>query len=155
MSLETFFACSWLMPSDKVAAILTSLPDRRGSPASSALSEMPRLTSLSLNTSSTASARSSAFALISTALSPCQAIEAPVFLKSKRWVSSRAAWLSALSASWWSILLTMSNDESLAMALSWSLRERIAGQDIEIAVLVVTGLRGQTARHDGDADDRA
>jgi hypothetical protein len=91
---------------------------------------MPRLTSFSLNTSSTASARSSAFALISIAFSPCHAIEAPVFLKSKRWVSSRAAWFSALSASWWSILLTMSNDESLAMAAPASLRGRIGAQDI-------------------------
>jgi selenocysteine lyase/cysteine desulfurase len=43
----------------------------------------------------------------------------------------------------------MSNDESLAMALSWSLRGRIGGQDIEMAVLAVTGVRGQTARMTG------
>ena len=44
---------------------------------------------------------------------------APVPLKSKRVAISRAVWPSALSTSWRSILLTMSNDES-AMVVSCS-----------------------------------
>ena len=52
-----------------------------GSPASSAFSEMPRLTSFSLKTSSTALTRSSLLALIATA-SPDHSIEAPTSLKS-------------------------------------------------------------------------
>src|SRR5689334_24924631 len=40
----------------------------------------------------------------------------PISLKSYRCAISRAAWDRALSTSWWSSLLTMSNDES-AMSL--------------------------------------
>ena len=44
--------------------------------------------------------------------SPVHSIAAPAFLKSKRWESSLAVWFSALSTSWRSTLLTMSNEES-------------------------------------------
>src|SRR5947209_13525325 len=93
-----------------------------GSPWSSAFSDTLRLIRRSLNTSSTALARSSLLALISTAFSPLQAIEAPVFLKSNRCPISLPAWFSALSTSWWSTLLTTSNDESATVSppLSWS-----------------------------------
>jgi hypothetical protein len=100
------------MPSLRVTEILDSLPDCRGSPASTTLSDWLRLISLSLKTSSTALALSSALAEISTPCSPERSIVAPVFLKSKRWLTSRWVWLIALSISCWSSLLTMSNDES-------------------------------------------
>src|SRR3954449_8762204 len=115
MSLPTFLACSWEMPSLSSTEILDSRPDCRGSPASRTFRDWLRLISLSLKTSSTADARSSAFAEISTACSPERLMVAPVFLKSNRWLISRCAWLIALSISCWSSLLTMSNDES-AMA---------------------------------------
>ncbi|SKW89312.1 Uncharacterised protein [Mycobacteroides abscessus subsp. abscessus] len=55
------------------------------------------------------------------ASSPFQAIVVSVPRKSKRVASSLAAWFSALSTSWRSILLTMSNDESAMTAPSfWS-----------------------------------
>ena len=85
-----------------------SLPESLGSSGSRALSDTPRLTSLSLNTSRTALARSSLFALISTACSPDQAMDAPTPRKSKRVPISLAAWFSALSTSWRLILDTMS-----------------------------------------------
>ncbi len=84
---------------------------------------MDRLTSFSLNTSSAALARSSVSALIVMPSSPLHSIEALVPWKSKRWASSLAAWLSALSASCRSILLTTSNDGS-AMACSSCRAER-------------------------------
>ena len=65
-------------------------------------------------------ARSSVSALMMMPSSPDQSIEALVPRKSKRWDSSLAAWFSALSASWRSILLTTSNDGS-AMTLVSSL----------------------------------
>src|SRR5690625_2012499 len=52
--------------------------------------------------------------------SPTFSTFAPVFLKSYRVASSREAWLIALSTSCLSTLLTMSNDDSLAIAfLRW------------------------------------
>src|SRR3954453_10054358 len=77
---------------------------------------MPRLISFSLKTSSAALTRSSVSACSVTPSSPAQAMLALVPRKSKRWASSLPAWFRALSTSWWSTLLTMSNDES-AMAL--------------------------------------
>ena len=59
MTLLTFLALSWLMPSLTVAVRRYSLPDCCGSPASSVLSEICRLTSFSLKTSSSAAQRSS------------------------------------------------------------------------------------------------
>src|SRR3954469_8476134 len=73
---------------------------------------MPRLTSFSLKTSSAAATRSSVSACRVTPLSPAQAMLALVPRKSKRWASSLPAWLSALSTSWRSTLLTTSKDES-------------------------------------------
>ena len=70
MIFEIFFASSCEMPSLRLVSRRYSLPDSFGSPASRTLSETPRLISFSLNRSSTAFARSSLFALISTALSP-------------------------------------------------------------------------------------
>src|SRR5581483_8588620 len=66
----------------------------------------------SLNTSSTAFTRSSVFAVMTTPSCPLQLIDAPVPLKSKRCPTSLAVWFSALSTSWWSTLLTTSNDEA-------------------------------------------
>src|SRR3954451_7832382 len=83
-----------------------------GSPWSSAFRDTLRLMRRSLNTSRTAFTRSSVLALISTPFSPLHAMEAPVFLKSKRCPTSLAAWLMALSTSCRSTLLTTSNDES-------------------------------------------
>src|SRR4051795_12409774 len=77
---------------------------------------MPRLISFSLKTSSAAVTRSSVSACSVTPSSPAHAMLALVPRKSKRWASSLPAWFRALSTSWWSTLLTMSNDES-AMAL--------------------------------------
>jgi len=68
---------------------------------------------LSLKTSSTAFARSSLFALISTAWFPDQAIDAPTPRKSKRVPISLAAWFKALSTSWWLIFETMSKKTQL------------------------------------------
>src|SRR5947209_9585428 len=93
------------------------LPEAFGSPASSDFSEMFRLTSLSLKTSSAALARSSVSAWIVTAFSPAGVICAPVPRKSNRVDSSLAAWFSALSSSWWSTLLTMSNEGSATSPL--------------------------------------
>src|SRR2546423_7359239 len=93
------------------------LPDAFGSPASSDFSEMFRLTSLSLKTSSAARARSSVSAWIVTASSPAPVICAPVPRKSNRVDSSFAAWLSALSSSCRSTLLTMSNEGSATLPL--------------------------------------
>src|SRR5947199_4464143 len=93
------------------------LPDAFGSPASSDFSEMFRLTSLSLKTSSAARARSSVSAWTVTAFSPDGVICAPVPRKSNRVDSSFAAWLSALSSSCRSTLLTMSNEGSATLPL--------------------------------------
>src|SRR3954452_9417230 len=112
ISLPIFFASSELMPSLSVIEILLSRPDWRGSEASRIFRLCWRLMSLSLNTSRTADARSSAEALISIACSPCHSMVAPVPLKSKRVAISRAVWPSALSTSCRSILLTMSNELS-------------------------------------------
>src|SRR6266567_4699952 len=115
MILDTFLALSWEIPSLRAIAIRYSLPDTFGSAASRCLSEIPRLTSFSLNTSSTALARSSLLARISTPSSPDQAMDAPTPRKSNRVLISLPAWLSALSASWRSILETMSKLDSLGM----------------------------------------
>jgi hypothetical protein len=88
------------------------LPEDCGSPASSDFSEMPRLISFSLKTSSAAVTRSSVSACRVTPSSPAQAMLALVPRKSKRCASSLPAWFRALSTSWWSTLLTMSYDES-------------------------------------------
>src|SRR5580693_7513925 len=117
MILETFFAFSWVMPSLRTIEMRYSLPDALGSPVSRCLRETPRLTSLSLNTSRTALARSSLLARISTPCSPDHAMDAPTPRKSNPVLISLAAWLSALSASWRSILLTMSKLDSLGMVL--------------------------------------
>ena len=113
MILEIFLALSWVMPSLRATPIRYSLPDSFGSPGSRCLSETPRLTSLSLKTSRTALARSSLLARISTPCSPDQAIDAPTPRKSNRVPISLAAWLSALSTSWRSILDTMSKEDSV------------------------------------------
>ena len=70
ISLPTFLASSEVMPSLSAMLILVSRPDARGSPASRIFSDCWRLISFSLNTSSTALARSSALAEISM---PCLA----------------------------------------------------------------------------------
>src|ERR1700739_2798456 len=115
MILDTFLALSWEMPSFRAIAIRYSLPETFGSAGSRCLRETPRLTSFSLNTSRTALARSSLLARISTPFSPDQAMDAPTLRKSNRVLISLAAWLSALSASWRSILDTMSKLDSLGM----------------------------------------
>src|ERR1700730_6741832 len=112
MIFEIFLALSWVMPSLRATLIRYSLPDSLGSSGSKVLSDTPRLTSLSLNTSRTAMARSSLLARMSTACSPDQAMDAPTPRKSNRVPISLAAWLSALSASWRSSLDTMSKEES-------------------------------------------
>src|SRR6478609_1313881 len=118
--LATFLAISLDRPSLMSASSRYSLPDGLGSgpssPVSSDLSEMPRLMSLVWKTSSTARTRSEELAIIRI-FSPLHAIEAPTPLKSYRWAISFDAWFSALSTSWWSTLLTTSNDASLAMTL--------------------------------------
>ena len=92
---------------------------------------MPRLISLVWNTSRIALTRSSLFARIST-FSPDHAIDAPTFLKSKRCEISLAVWFSALSTSWWSTLLTMSNEESAITGhvIRAHLRRRTAPQQV-------------------------
>src|ERR1700757_5150802 len=100
------------MPSLRATLIRYSLPEGFGSPGSRALSETPRLTSLSLKTSRTALARSSLLARMSTACSPDQAMEAPTPRKSNRVPISLAAWLTALSTSWRLSLDTMSKEDS-------------------------------------------
>src|SRR5690242_12100539 len=112
MSLEIFLASSAEMPSLRPTPSRYSLPDGFGSPGSRALSETPRLTSLSLNTSSTALARSSLLARMSMAWSPDQAMDAPTPRKSNRVPTSLAAWLRALSTSCRLMRLTMSNEDS-------------------------------------------
>ena len=71
--------------------------------------------------------RSSVSASSSTPNSPCHSMLAPVFLKSKRWDNSFAAWFNALSTSWRSILghdveTAVSHGSSFAIALirQWS-----------------------------------
>src|SRR6266545_1143218 len=110
--LAMAFALSLAIPSRIVPASRYVFPDSCGSPASSAFSEMPRLISFSLKTSSAASTRSSVSAWIVTPYSPDQEIDALVPRKSNRCDSSLAAWFSALSTSCRSTLLTTSNDES-------------------------------------------
>src|SRR6202046_3891259 len=100
------------MPSLRATAIRYSRPDGLGASPSSVLSDTPRLTSLSRNTSRTALARSSLLARMSTACSPDQVMEAPTPRKSNRVPISLAAWFSALSTSWRSSLDTMSKEES-------------------------------------------
>src|SRR6478609_2408633 len=112
MILEIFLALSWVMPSLRDTPIRYSLPESFGSPVSRVLSETPRLTSLSLNTSSTALARSSLLARMSTAWSPDQTMDAPTPRKSNRVPISLAAWLTALSTSCRSSLDTMSKEDS-------------------------------------------
>ena len=119
MILEIFLAFSLEMPCSIVADQVVLLArTASGSPVSSHFSEMPRLISLVSKTSRIAFTRSSLFASIRT-VSPDHLIEAPTFLKSNRCEISLAVWFSALSTSWWSTLLTMSNDES-AMARTLS-----------------------------------
>src|SRR5258708_23546834 len=112
MILEIFLESSCEMPSLSPTARRYSLPEALGWPGSRTLSDTERLTSLSLNTSSTALARSSLFALISMPWLPDQAIDAPTPRKSKRVPISFAAWFRALSTSWWLILDTMSKEDS-------------------------------------------
>src|SRR5215472_1207209 len=115
MIFEIFLASSWEMPSLRPTLIRYSLPDGFGSLASSTLSETDRLISFSLNTSSTALARCSLFALISMPCLPDHAMEAPTPRKSKRVPISLAAWLTALSTSSRLIFDTTSNDDSAGM----------------------------------------
>src|SRR6202000_2483578 len=115
MILPSFLASSWEMPSLRLMASRYSLPDSLGSLAASTLSETPRLTSYSLNTSRTALARSSLLARISTPCSPDQAMDAPTPRKSNRVLISLAAWLSAVLAACRSIFDTMSKLDSLGM----------------------------------------
>ena len=63
---------------------LNVLPDACGSPASNERSEIPRLTSFSLNTSMAAAQRSCVPAVMVIPSSPDQAMSAPVPRKSKR-----------------------------------------------------------------------
>src|SRR6266496_2876485 len=112
MIFEIFLALSCVMPSLRATLIRYSLPEAFGSPASRALSDTPRLTSLSLNTSRTALARSSLLARMSTAWLPDQEMDAPTPRKSNRVPISLAAWLSALSTSCRSSLDTMSKEDS-------------------------------------------
>ena len=114
ISLEIFFAFSWLMPFVTVTVIFASLPDRAGSVASIVFSESCRLTSFSLNTSRTAVTRCSLFACSSIA-SPDHLIPASTPLKSNRLAISFAVWLRALSISCLSGLFTMSKEDSAAM----------------------------------------
>src|SRR6478752_1909457 len=121
MILATFLAVSLLRPSLMSASRRYSLPDGFGSgpsspPVSRDFSEIPRRISLVWNTSRTASTRSDELAIMRI-FSPLHAIDAPTPLKSYRWAISFEAWLRALSTSWWSTLLTTSNEASLAMAL--------------------------------------
>src|SRR5699024_6251547 len=103
-----------------------SLPEGCGSfsPVSIAFSETPRRISLLWNTSKIASTRSGALATITTASWPLQEIEAPTPRKSYRWDTSLAVWLSALSTSCRSTLLTTSNEESLATEISFTSSHR-------------------------------
>src|SRR3984957_16550004 len=112
MIFDSFLALSWLMPSLRATAMRYSFPESLGSAGSSVFSDTPRLTSLSLNTSRTAMARSSLLARMSTACSPDQVMDAPTPRKSNRVPISLAAWLSALSTSWRSSLDTMSKEDS-------------------------------------------
>src|SRR5215212_8948937 len=96
---------------------------------------MPRLTSLSLKTSRAAVTRSSVSASSRTPFSPAQLIFALVPRKSNRCDSSLPAWLSALSISWRSTLLTTSKDAS-AMALPLSCSDgRLGGPSTPSDVL--------------------
>ena len=88
------------------------MPDAAGSPTSNERSEIPRLTSFSLNTSIAALHRSSVLEVMVMPSSPAHAIEVSVPRKSNRWDSSFAAWFRALSASCRSTLLTISNEAS-------------------------------------------
>ncbi len=99
------------MPCCTVTTSRYSLPDWVGSSCCRALSEMPRLTHFSCRTSRVAFTRSSVLA-VSRMDSPDQVADAPVSRKSKRVPTSLAVWLTALSISWRSTLLTMSNDGS-------------------------------------------
>ena len=112
MSLVTFLAFSLLMPCLRVPLIRYVLPLGCGSPASNAFIEISRRISFSLNTSTAALARSSVEETISMVSSPFHSMVVSVPRKSNRVLSSLAAWFSALSTSWRSTLLTMSNDES-------------------------------------------
>src|SRR3954465_3928580 len=96
---------------------------------------MLRLISFSLNTSSAALTRSSVSACRVTASSPAQEMVALVPRKSNRCDSSLPAWLSALSISWRSTLLTTSKDAS-AMALPLSCSDgRLGGPSTPSDVL--------------------
>src|SRR5499427_3964539 len=130
MSLEIFLASSAEMPSLRPTPSRYSLPEGFGSPGSRALSETPRLTSLSLNTSSTALARSSLLARMSTAWSPDQAMDAPTPRKSNRVPISLAAWLRALSTSCRLIRLTMSKEDSAGIVCSFCGRALTDGQEV-------------------------
>ena len=121
MIFEIFLVFSCDRPSLRPTASRYSLPESFGSSASSTFSETFRFTSLSLNTSRTALARSSLLARISTPCWPDQAMEAPTPRKSNRVPISLDACCRALSTSWRLILLTMSNDESAKAGTSLEL----------------------------------
>src|SRR5262249_55169876 len=105
------FAFSSAIPCVTVTASRNSRPACFGSSYCSALSEIPRLTHFSCSTSSTALTRSSLFATSEIESPECVAA-APVSRKSKRFLISLAVWLTGLSISWVSTLLTMSKDGS-------------------------------------------
>src|ERR1700729_466860 len=135
MILAIFLASSWEMPSLRLTLSRYSLPESFGSPASRTLSDTWRRTSLSLKTSSTAFARSSLLALISTPWFPDQAMEAPTPRKSNRVPISLTVWLSALSTSWWSSLDTMSNEDSAATNSGYRLDGRGVGGAADVGRL--------------------
>src|SRR5690349_11554394 len=105
------------MPCTRFPVTLNTFPDTAGSPTSNAFIEMLRLTSFSWKTSIAALQRSSVSEVKVIASSPAQATVVLVPRKSKRLLSSLAAWLSALSTSCRSTLLTTSNDGSATTSL--------------------------------------
>src|ERR1041384_502182 len=105
------------MPCTRFPVTLNTFPEIAGSPTSNAFIEMLRLTSFSWKTSIAALQRSSVSEVKVIASSPAQATVVLVPRKSKRVLSSLAAWLSALSTSCRSTLLTTSNDGSATTSL--------------------------------------
>src|SRR6266511_1321217 len=109
-----------------------------------------RFTSLSLNTSSTALARSSVFAWMSID-SPDHLMPASTFLKSNRWLTSLAAWLRALSTSWRSTLLTMSKEDSEAM---WGFLSFADDTDCVVGRSLLYRLSGYSTKSPGGLPER-
>ena len=115
MSLATFFACSWVMPclsATRDLALLAGLPRLAGVERLERHAALDQLVlehvEHGLHPVLGVGARSRC-----RACPPRSPDRRPVFLKSKRCEISLAAWLRALSTSWRSTLLTMSNDGRL------------------------------------------